>query len=313
MSGAAIYSNPDDNDYDNYSAYQSLDKKVPGSPVYQSLTKGPLDTGKPTPKPTPKPNPGVTGPLSERPKVTEEPVYNVIEQPDTEHTTMPVKVNGPQDHDSQGGAQDPVYNVLDDTEENYEVPDVGDSLYNVLEGPESEQDPQEPLYNVVESSDAEKSSHQGAQDSHGFSNEPLYNVVEGPGSDGPNKNGLGYNAPNGSISQDAHDNPAYEESPDFGPNKNGVCSDALKGSSSPDAYGNPSYEGSLDFGPDKNGVGFNTPNGSSPPDAHDNPAYEQNLDFDVPYASVHRPGSQTESVYEHLKGPNDQNLYKLLK
>lgn len=298
MSGAAIYSNPDDNDYDNCSAYQSLDKKVPVSPVYQSLAKGPLDTG----KPTPKSNSGVIGPTSERPKVTEEPVYNVIEQPDTEQATMPVKVNRPQDHDSQGGTQDPVYNVLDDTEENYEVPDVGDSLYNVLEGPESEQDPQEPLYNVVDSSDAEKTSHQGAQDSHGLSNEPLYNVVEGPGSDGRNKNGLGYNAPNGSTSQDAHDNPAYEESPYFGPNKNGVCSDALKGSSSPDAYGNPSYEGSLDFGPNKNGVGFNAPNGSSPPDAHDNPAYEQNLDFDVPYASVHRPGSQRESVYEPLKG-----------
>ena len=270
-----IYSNPDDNDYDNYSSYQSLDKKVPGSSVYQSLMKEKLNTG----KPTPKSKPSATGPPSERPKATAEPVYNVIEQPDTEQGTMPDKAKGVPERDSHGGTQEPVYNVLDgsDTEEHYEAPDVGGSLYNVLEEPESMRDQHQPLYNVLESSDADKSSH----GSCGLSNEPLYNVVEGPGSDGPKENGLGYDAPNGPTSPDAHDNPAYEESLDFGPIESGVGSDAL--------------------------------NGSSPQDAHDNPAYEQSLDFDAPYASVHRPGPQRESVYEPLRRPNDQDLYEPVK
>ena len=273
MVGGAIYNNPDNDDYDNYNSYQSLDKKVPGSPVYQSLAKAPLDTG----KPTPKSKPSITGPPGERRDDTAEPVYNVIEQPDTEQGTMPEKASG----DSDGHTQsEPVYNVLDvsDSEENY---DADDSLYNVLEGPESIEDQQQPLYNVLESSDAEKSSLQGAEGSCGLSNEPLYNVVEGPDSDGPNKDGVGYDGPNGSSSSDGHDNPAYEES--------------------------------LNLGPAESGVGYAAPNGSSSPDAHDNPAYEQSLDFDVPYASVQKPGSQRESVYEPLQGPNDHSLYEPLK
>lgn len=244
---AALYSSPENDNYDNCNVYQSLDKKVPQSPVYQSLTKGQLATG----KPNPKPKPSATRPPSERPEVTAEPVYNVLEQHDTEHGSMPEKANGVPEHDSYGDTQDPLYNVLEgsDADENYEAPNVDDSLYNVLEEPESKQDPQEPLYNVLESSDSEKSSHQGAHGSSGLSNEPLYNLLEGPGSDGPNKNGVGYAAPNGSSS----------------------------------------------------------------PDAHDNPAYEQSLDFDVPYTSVHRPGSQRESVYEPLRGPDDQDLYEPLK
>ena len=282
MSGAAIYSNPDGNDYDNSyycSDYQSLDKKVPRSPVYQSLTKGQLNTG----KPTPKSKPSVSGPPTERSKDAAEPVCHVVEQPDTEQGTMPEKENGVPEHDNDQHTDEPVYNVLDgsDTEGNYETSDVGDSLYNVLEEPESMQDQQQPLYNVLESSDAEKSSHQGAQGSCGLSNEPLYNVVEGPDSDGSNENGVGYDAPHGSSSSNAHDNPAYEQS--------------------------------LDFGPNKSGVGCAAPSGSSPLDAHDNPAYEQSLDFDVPYASVQRPGPQRESVYELLKGPNDQDLYEPVK
>ena len=146
MGGAALYSNPDDDDYDNYNAYQSPDKKVPGSPVYQGLMKGQLDTG----KPAPKSKPSITGPPGERHDDTAEPVYNVLEQPDTEQGTMPEKASG----DSDEHTQEPVYNVLDgsDSEENYEA---GDSLYNVLEEPESTE---QPLYNVLESSDAEKSS-----------------------------------------------------------------------------------------------------------------------------------------------------------
>ena len=240
LGGAALYNNPDDDDYDNYNAYQSLDKKVPGSPVYQSLAKRQLDTG----RPTPRSKPSITGPPGERCDDTAEPVYNVIEQPDTEQGTMPEKVSG----DSDEHTQEPVYNVLDgsDSEENYEA---GDSLYNVLEEPESIQDQQQPLYNVLESSDAEKSSLQGAQDSCGLSNEPLYNVVEGPDSDEPSESGVGYDGPNGSTSSDGHDNPAYEQS----------------------------------------------------------------LDFDVPYASVQKPGSQRESVYEPLREANDQSLYEPLK
>ena len=272
MSGTAIYSNPDDNDYDNYNAYQSLDKKVPGSPVYQGLTKGQLDTG----TPTPQSKPSVTRPPGERSDDTAEPLYNVLEQPDTEQGTMPEKVS----EDSDEHTQEPVYNVLDGShsEETYEA---GESLYNVLEEPESMQDQQQPLYNVLESSDAEKSSRPGAQGSCGLSNEPLYNVLEGPDSDEANKNGVGHDGPNESTSADGHDNPAYEQS--------------------------------LDFEPNKSGVGCAAPSGSSSSDAHDNPAYEQSLDFDVPYASVQKPGSQRESVYEPLRGPNDHSLYEPIK
>ena len=310
MNGAGIYSNPDDDDYDNYRAHQSLDKKVPGSPVYQSLAKGQLNTG----KPTPKSKPSVTGPPRERPKVKAEPMYNVIEQPDTERGTMPGKVNGVPEQNSDEHTQEPVYNVLEesDTEENYEAPNVGDALYNVLEEPESMQD-QQPLYNVLESCDVDKSNHQGEQGSCGLSNEPVYNVVEGPDSDGPYKSGVGCDAPNGSTSMDGHDNPAYEQSLDFGPDMNGVGYDAPNGSTSSDGHDNPAYEQSLNFGPNKSGVGCAAPNGFSPPDAHDNPAYEQSLDLDAPYASVQRPGPQRESVYEPLRGSIDQDLYEPLK
>ena len=239
MKGPALYSSPEDN-YDNYTVYQSLDKKIPETPVYESLKKGQVVTG--------KPKPSATGHPSERSIVIAEPVYNVHEQPDAEQGTMPEKDYEDPEHDDHGDTQDPLYNVLDgpDAEQNYEAPDVGDTLYNVLEGPESMQGPQEPLYNVLESSEVEGSppGTQGPYD--GSNSEPLYNVLGGPESDGPNMGGAGYAAPNGSTS----------------------------------------------------------------PGAHDNPAYEVTLQFDVPYASVHKPGSQRESVYEPLRGSGTQDLYE---
>ncbi len=244
MNGSALYSSPED-DYDNYTVYQSLDKKTPETPVYQSLKKGQAVTG----KPNPKPKSNATGQPSKRPKLNAEPVYNVLKQPDAEQGAMPEEVYEDPGRDNHGDSQDPLYNVLEgpDAQQNYEAPDVGDPLYNVLEGPESKQGPQEPLYNVLESSDAENNPSGTQAPYDGSKNEPLYNVLEGPDSAGPNKGGVGHAAPNGSTSADAHDNPAYEQS----------------------------------------------------------------LELDAPYASVHRPGSQRESVYEPLRGPADkQDLYE---
>lgn len=234
----ALHNSPDDN-YDNCTVYQSLDKKKPGAPVYESLKKGQVAAG--------KPNLSTTGRPRERHKLTAEPVYNVLEQPDAEQGVMPERVYGDPGHGNNGDPQDPLYNVLEgpDAEQTYTAPDVGDPLYNVLEGPESRQGSQEPLYNVLESSDAENSSSRTQGPYDGANSEPLYNVLEEPDSDGPNKDGVGCPAPNGSTS----------------------------------------------------------------PEAHDNPAYEQTLQLNAPYALVHKPGSQRESVYEPLRGPERQDLY----
>ena len=238
INGPALYTSPDGN-YDNCTVYQSLDKKIPETSVYQSLNKGQVATG--------KSNLSTSGRPSERLKITAEPVYNVLEQPDAEQGTMPERVYGDPNCGNHGGNQDPLYNVLEgpDTEQTYAAPDVGDPLYNVLEKPESRAGPQEPLYNVLESSDAENSPSRTQGPYGGANSEPLYNVLEEPDSDGPNKDGVGCPAPKGSTS----------------------------------------------------------------PEAHDNPAYEQNLELNAPNASVHKPGSQRESVYEPLRGPERQDLY----
>ena len=238
MKGSALYSSPYDN-YDNYTVYQSLDKKTPRTPVYQRLKKGQVATE--------KPNLSTTGRPSERPKVSAEPVYIVLEQPDTEQGAMPEIVYGDPGHGNHEDTQGPLYNVLEgsDKERTYAAPDVGDPLYNVLQGPESRPGPQEPLYNVLETSDAENNPPGTSRPYDGANSEPLYKALEGPDLDGPNKDGVGYAAPVRSTS----------------------------------------------------------------PGAYNNPAYEQCLELDAPYASVHKPGSQRESVYEPLRGPERQDLY----
>lgn len=249
-----MYSTPQDN-YDNCTVYQSLDKKTTAAaPVYQTLAKGQHPAG----KPTPKPKPSTVRQPSEKPSVSPDPMYNVLEQPHVGQGNVSEDIynvlEGPDPgSDGQGNIQDPLYNVLEgsDAGQTYEAPNVGvvqNPVYNVLDGPESKQDHQEPLYNVLESADAENSPPQSQGPYDGASNEPLYNVLEGADSDGPNRSGSDYAAPNRPLSAGAHDNPAYE----------------------------------------------------------------QTLEFDVPYASVHSPGSQRESVYEPLKGSERHDLYEPL-
>ena len=262
---------------DNNTVYQSLDKKLPETPVYQSLRKGQNATV----KPNFKPQPGGTGQLNKRANghrqinvVAElanmpEPLYNVLE-------SHPEKGHGTSESDNYGDTQDPLYVVLvgSDSERNCRAlgnDNLGytsDPLYNVLEGPdgntisvqpeplyinvlkgpESKQDPQEPLYNVLESSDAEDNPTETELGSYGLSNVALCNVLKEPNSTGANKSGMDYTPSNLPFSLAS-------------------C---------------------------------------------DNESYDQSLEPDVAYGIVHRPEPQRESVYEALREPDRCDLYEPL-
>ena len=212
----AVYSTADEN-YDNSSVYQSLDKNTPAAPpVYQSLKNNQPSTKKPIPKQKQSnaKNPG-------KPSVPPDPVYSVLEeshikQGNTSEAIYNVLEGPDPGHDTSGNIQDPVYNVLDgpDAGQTYEAPDVGvqqDPLYNVLEVPESKQEHQEPLYNVLESAGTENAPSRQHGPSDGATSEPLYNVL-----DGADSSGAEYAAPNRPLSADSHDNPAYEQTLEFG-------------------------------------------------------------------------------------------------
>ena len=216
-----MYSTADEN-YDNSSVYQSLDKNTPAAPpIYQSLQKNQPSTKKPMPKQkiSNAEKPG-------KPSVPSDPVYNVLEESHTKQGNTSEAIynvlEGPDPgHDTSGNIQDPVYNVLDgpDAGQTYEAPDVGvqqDPLYNVLEVPESKQEHQEPLYNVLESADTESAPSRQDGSYDGAVSEPLYNVLDGADSSGANSSGAEYAAPNRHLSADGHDNPAYEQTLEFG-------------------------------------------------------------------------------------------------
>ena len=185
MNGAALYSSPEENRYDNRPVYKSLDKNIPQTSGYQKLMKGQHVTAQPTP--------GVTG----QPSALPEPVYNVLEKPDM----------------AQENVQDPLYNVLEGSYavKSCEASRVQDPLYNVLEKPDSSHGQQEPLYNILDRGpEAENRPFKDAA-----SNDCLYNVLEGPDSGGPDNSGANYAAPREPLSLDSHDNPSYEQSLEF--------------------------------------------------------------------------------------------------
>ena len=211
-----MYSTADEN-YDNSSVYQGLDKNTPAAPpVYQSLQNNQPSTKKPMPKQkignAEKPG---------KPSAPSDPVYNVLEeyhtkQGNTSEAIYNVLEGSDPGHDTSGNIQDPVYNVLDGpgAGQTDEAPDVGvqqDPLYNVLEVPESKQEHQEPLYNVLESAGTENAPSRQHGPSDGATSEPLYNVL-----DGADSSGAEYAAPNRPLSADGHDNPAYEQTLEFG-------------------------------------------------------------------------------------------------
>ena len=217
----AVYSTVDEN-YDNSSVYQSLDKNTPAAPqVYQSLQNNQPSTKKSIPKQE-QSNAEKPG----KPSVPPDPVYNVLEEAHTRQGNTSEAIynvlEGPDPgHDTSGNIQDPVYNVLDGpgAGQTYEAPDVGvqqDPLYNVLEVPESKQEHQEPLYNVLESADTENAPSRQDGSCDGAASEPLYNVLHGADSSGANSSGAEYAAPNRHLSADGHDNPAYEQTLEFG-------------------------------------------------------------------------------------------------
>ena len=268
---------------DNNTVYQSLNKKILETPVYQSLKKGQHATE----QPTPKPQPSGTGQLNKRAKVLEDPVYvNGHRQTDAELGNIPEplynvlesdleKGYGATESDSHGDTQDPLYVVLEglDSETDYRAQEndnyryTPDPLYNELEGPdgntsnvqpeplyinvpkgpESKQDPQEPLYNVLESSDVEDSPTE-TQGSYGSINVTVCNVLKEPDSTRLNKSGMDYTPSNLPFSLASYDNQAYDQS----------------------------------------------------------------LESDVAYGIVRRPASQRESVYEALREPDRHDLYEPL-
>lgn len=269
---------------DDNTVYQSLNKKIPETPVYQSLKKQHRRT---TEEPHFKTQPGGTGQLNKKAKVTEEPVYvNSRSLTDAELGNMPEplynvlesdpeKGCGVSGSDNHGDMQDPLYVVLvgTDSERDCKAPEkdndgyTSDPIYNVLEGldcstsngepeilyinvlkgSESKQDPQEPLYNVLESSNAEDDPTE-TQRSYGSINVPQCNVLEETYSVAANKSEMDY-------------------------------------------------------------IPSNLPFSLA---SYDNQAYDQSLELDVAYGIVRRPKPQRESVYEALREPDRCDLYEPL-
>lgn len=268
---------------DDNTVYQSLNKKILETPVYQSLKKQQNTTE----EPHFKTQLGGTGQLNKKAKVPDEPVYvNSRRLTDAELGNMPEplynvlesdpeKGCGVSGSDNHGDMQDPLYVVLVGTDserdckarENDNDGYTSDPIYNVLEGldcstsngepeilyinvlkgSESKQDPQEPLYNVLESSDAEDDPTE-TQRSYGSINVPRCNVLEEPYSVAANKSEMDY-------------------------------------------------------------IPSNLPFSLA---SHDNQAYDQSLELDVAYGIVRRPKPQRESVYEALREPDRCDLYEPL-
>ena len=294
--GKAVYSNPED-EYDNCTVYQSLEKPRPGTPVYQSLKAGQVEpvhtTGPPNLKPkpryttlpnatgtpiakgktatgVPKPNPGAKGQPSQRSSLTPEPVYNVLDGPGSEQGTTP----------------EPLYNVLEgpDRGQDYEATNV-DPPYNVLEGPNTTYDSAEI---VLESNGAQNGPISGQSPD----NDPLYNVLEGPESD---QKSLEHGPSTGQE-------PLYNVLEGPGAKKIPLVEQGAP-------INEPLYN--VLEGPDSGGSNQHAPNKPRPLSGHDNLAYEQTLEMDVPNAAVQRPGTQRESVYEALREPTE-DLYEAL-
>lgn len=269
---------------DDNTVYQSLNKKIPETPVYQSLKKQHRRT---TEEPHFKTQPGGTGQLNKKAKVPDEPVYvNSCRLTDAELGNMPEplynvlesdpeKGCGVSGSDNHGDMQDPLYVVLvgTDSERDCKAPEndndgyTSDPIYNVLEGldcntsngepenlyinvlkgSESKQDPQEPLFNVLESSNAEDDPTD-TQCSYGSINVPQCNVLEETYSVAANKSEMDY-------------------------------------------------------------IPSNLPFSLA---SYDNQAYDQSLELDVAYGIVRRPKPQRESVYEALREPDRCDLYEPL-
>ena len=268
---------------DNNTVYQSLNKTLPETPVYQSLKKAQNATE----KPNTKLQPGGTIELNKRAKVLEEPVYvnscrhtdkelgnvpeplcNVLESDpekghneserdnhrDTQDPLYVVLVGSDSErdcralgNDNYGYTSDPLYNVLEDPDGNTSDVQPEPLYINVAKGPESKQDPQEPLYSVLESSDTEDNPTE-TQGSYGSSNVALYNALEEPDSIGANESGMDCTPSNLPFSLASHDNQAYDQS----------------------------------------------------------------MEPDVAYGIVRRPGPQRESTYEALREHNRCDLYEPL-
>lgn len=269
---------------DDNTVYQSLNKKIPETPVYQSLKKQHRRT---TEEPHFKTQLGGTGQLNKKAKVPDEPVYvNSCRLTDAELGNMPEplynvlesdpeKGCGVSGSDNHGDMQDPLYVVLvgTDSERDCKAPEkdndgyTSDPIYNVLEGldcstsngepeilyinvlkgSESKQDPQEPLFNVLESSNAEDDPTD-TQCSYGSINVPQCNVLEETYSVAANKSEMDY-------------------------------------------------------------IPSNLPFSLA---SYDNQAYDQSLELDVAYGIVRRPKPQRESVYEALREPDRCDLYEPL-
>ena len=269
---------------DDNTVYHSLNKKIPETPVYQSLKKQQNTTE----EPHFKPQLGGTGQLNKKAKAPEEPVYinsrrltdaelgNIPEPLYNVLESDPEKGRGVSGSDNHGDVQDPLYVVLvgTDSERDCKAPEnknhgyTSDPVYNVLEqldcntsngepeplyinvlikGPESKQEPQEPLYNVLESSDAEEDPTE-AQGSYGSINVTRCNVLE-------------------------------------------------------ESYSVAANKSEMDFIPS------NLPFSLA---SYDNQAYDQSLELDVAYGIVRRPEPQRESIYEALREPDRCDLYEPL-
>ena len=269
---------------DNNTVYQSLNKKIPETPVYQSLKKGQNATE----ESNFKPQPGGTGQLYRRAKVPEEPVY----------------VNGHRQIVAElGNMPEPLYVLESDPEKSHGASESDNNYYG---------DTQDPLYVVLVGSNSERNSRALGNDNHGYTSDPLYNVLEGP--DGNTSNGqpepLYSNVLKGPESQEDPQEPLYNvlESSDAENNptetegsyglSNVTLCNVLKESDSTGAN-----TSSMDYTPS------NLPFSLA---SYDNQSYDQSLEPDVAYGIVRRPQPQRESVYEAVREPDRCDLYEPL-
>ena len=305
INGAALVSTSKNNNFNSYqktpdpSVYQSLKKEQHNTdslahPLHPSKDIRPQrDTGKPIPTPRTR----TTGHLSNRAKVTAEQVcVNDAKQPDVEQGNMP----------------EPLYYVLEgpDPENDFGTPEnnhLGDT--------------QDPLYVVLEESGAEKDYGASAGDNNEDTPDPSSKVLEGSiaepiyefqdvGDTSIVQEPMYVNALKGPETKQGPQEPLYNVF------KSSEAQNSCPGTQGPHGSINETLYNDLED-PDSDapygrGMDYTASNLPFYLAAYDNPAYDKSLESDIGYGIVRRPGTQRESVYEPLRGPDRNDLYQAL-
>ena len=281
--GATVYSNPDSN-YDNCAVYQSLEKPTPGSPVYQSLEEQIPESSVYESLNSDQDKPSGRAALknvSPKQSTLQNPKSSASGQLNPTAKGLGFTPNPKERGSTERGipntystlTQKPSYNVCHEADAGRET--TPGALYVDPEGPTSGQD-----YKTLNGDDEHLASIEtNAQigfESPCARKDQVYVELEGP------------DAQNG-----PEDEPSNAQEPLYN-----MLEDPNEGKSPKVEPSNSSLDPLYNVLEELDSDGSKKP---EPVRGHYNPAYEQTLDFGHPYATSHRPGAQTESVYEPLR------------